>query len=209
MANENQQNDANQPAGAQPIDLVTSAGLGQRGAARRRFARAGAGATGVLLTLASHPGMACSVKVGPSGWQSVLTATNKGIKLSHIPDGYSVGIPPNKWSPGSGWPCSTTKTFGQVFSCTNANATCRDGTLKAHCGGTVKVTGDKQKICQLLSAAYLNVLSGRSPFLTQASLQAIWSEYQSKGTYTPMAGVKAWNAVTIVAYLTGTMDEMP
>jgi len=188
---------------------MVSAHLSARGATRRRFARTGAGATGVLLTLVSHPGMACSVKVGPSGYQSVLAATNAGIKLSHIPDGYSVGIPPAKWCGGISWPCSTSKTFGQVFRCSTANKTCGDGTLMNHCSGAVKITGDKKKIATLLSAAYLNVMSGRSPFLKVENLQAIWWDYQANGTYTPSAGVKAWNAVTIVQYLSGTMDELP
>lgn len=76
----------------------------------------------------------------------------------------------------------------------------------AHCSGRSGVTGDKGKIAALLSAAYLNVLSGRSPFLTQQVLQNIWSEYQRTATYTPMAGVAPWNAVTIATYLSGTMD---
>ncbi len=79
-------------------------------------------------------------------------------------------------------------------------------TLKEHCSGKFASSGDKGKIAQLLSAAYLNVLSGRSPFLTQQILNNIWSEYQSKQTYTPMAGVTPWKAVTIVTYLSGTMD---
>lgn len=207
MANDNQHNDLNQSAPAQPV--VTDAALGARGASRRRFARAGAGATGVLLTLASHPGMACSVKVGPSGYQSVIAAAGKGITLSHRPDAYSNGKPPEQWCGDGGWPCAPTQTFGNVFSCNRHNSACGTATLKSHCAGTAGITGDKAKICQLLSAAYLNVQSGLSPFLTQASLQAIWSEYQSRGTYTPMAGVTPWNAVTIVAYLTGTMDGKP
>ena len=79
-------------------------------------------------------------------------------------------------------------------------------TLMEHCSGKFASSGDKGKIAKLLSAAYLNVLSGRSPFLTQQILNNIWTEYQSKGTYTPMAGVTPWNAVMIVTYLTGTMD---
>lgn len=207
MANDNQHNDLNQPAPAQPA--VIDAALGARGASRRRFARAGAGATGVLLTLASHPGMACSVKVGPSGYQSVMTAAGKGITLSQRPGPASSGKPPEQWCGGSGWPCGQDVTFGQVFSCNRHNSTCGAATLHSHCAGTVGISGDKAKICQLLSAAYLNVKAGLSPFLTQASLQAIWTEYQSRGTYTPMAGVAPWNAVTIVAYLTGTMDGKP
>lgn len=207
MANDNQHNDLNQPTAVQPV--VTDAVLGTRGASRRRFARTGAGATGVLLTLVSHPGMACSVKVGPSGYQSVIAATGKGITLSHRPAAYSNGKPPEQWCSESRWPCNQALTFGSVFSCNGQNSACSTATLKAHCAGTAGVAGDLGKICQLLSAAYLNVEQGLSPFLTQASLQAIWTEYQSHQTYTPMAGVTPWNSVTIVAYLAGTMDGKP
>jgi hypothetical protein len=206
VANENQQNDVQQPAGVPPIASVTDAALGARGASRRRFARAGAGVTGVLLTLASHPGMACSVNQGPSGWHSANTAKSKGMQLSHTVTAPSSGLPPSTWCTRSSWPCNTSVRFGSVFNCNSSNTAIRNATLMAHCAGRAGTSGDKGKIAMLLSAAYLNVLSRRSPFLTQQTLNNIWTEYQSKGTYTPMAGVTPWNAVTIVTYLTGTMD---
>ena len=206
MANENQQNDVTPVVADQSGTGVTAAGLGARGASRRRFARAGAGVTGVLLTLASHPGMACSVNQGPSGWHSANTAKSKGLTVSHKVSAPSSGLPPSAWCTRSSWPCASTVRFGSVFSCSRVNATCANATLMAHCSGRSGVTGDKGKIAALLSAAYLNVLSGRSPFLTQQVLQNIWSEYQRTATYTPMAGVAPWNAVTIATYLSGTMD---
>lgn len=206
MANENQQNDVQQPAGVPPIASVADAALGARGASRRRFARAGAGATGVLLTLASHPGMACSVYQGPSGWHSANTAKTKGLVLSNTVKAHSAGMPPQNWSTSRSWPCQTSVRFGSVFNCNWSNQTMKNATLMEHCSGKFASSGDKGKIARLLSAAYLNVLSGRSPFLTQQILNNIWTEYQSKQTYTPMAGVTPWNAVTIVTYLTGTMD---
>ena len=206
MANENQHNDVPQQPGTPPQPPVIDDGLGARGTSRRRFARAGAGVTGVLLTLASHPGMACSVNQGPSGWHSANTAKTKGIVLSHKTNAPSSGLPPSTWCRYSGWPCATSMRFGSVFSCNSSNYTCRNATLMSHCAGTSRVSGDKGKIAQLLSAAYLNVASGRSPFLTHQVLHNIWLEYQSKGTYTPMAGVTPWNAVMIATYLSGTMD---
>ena len=206
MANENQQNDVPQQPAVPPQPVSADAALGARGASRRRFARAGAGATGVLLTLASHPGMACSVNVGPSGYQSAVTAANKGMKLSNVPKNHSAGLPPRYWASGYGWPCGTNVQFGHVFSCTRANGATATTTLMAHCAGRSIVTGNKARIAQLLAAAHLNVLSGRSPFLTLQNLQAIWGEYQLKSQYTPMAGVTPWNAADIVAYLSGTMD---
>lgn len=207
MANENQQNDVTPVGADEPSAGVTAAGLGARGASRRRFARAGAGVTGVLLTLASHPGMACSVNQGPSGWQSVNTAKAKGLTVSHKENLPSRGVPPSSWSTRSDWPCLTTQLFGKVFTCKKASsATCAKATLMAHCSGKSGVTGDMGKIAALLTAAYLNVSSGRSPFLSVPILQNIWNEYELTGRYTPMAGVTPWNAVTIATYLSGTMD---
>ena len=206
MANENQQSDVQQPAGVPPIPTNTDAALGARGASRRRFARASAGATGVLLTLASHPGMACSVYQGPSGWHSATTARAKGLAVSNTVKAPSAGLPPDQWCSRSSWPCQSTVKFGSVFSCNASSYAMKYATLMEHCSNKFSSSGDKGKIAKLLSAAYLNVLSGRSPFLTQQILNNIWTEYQSKGTYTPMAGVTPWNAVTIVTYLSGTMD---
>lgn len=206
MANENQPHDDPQPVPVQPIASVTDAALGARGASRRRFARASAGATGVLLTLASHPGMACSVYQGPSGWHSANVAKTKGLTVSHTVKAPSSGLPPDQWCNRNSWPCQTSVKFGSVFSCNSANRNMKYATLMEHCSNKFSSSGDKAKIARLLSAAYLNVLSGRSPFLTQQVLNNIWTEYQSKQTYTPMAGVTPWNAVTIVAYLSGTMD---
>jgi hypothetical protein len=207
VANENQQYDVVQQSDAAlPVPVVTDAALGARGASRRRFARAGVGATGVLLTLASNPGMACSVNVGMSGYQSAVTAAKTGMKVSKAPTTPSNGLPPDRWAGGSGWPCATNIQFGHVFSCSRTNSTLGEKTLMVHCKGTTGLTGDKVKIAKLLTAAHLNVLSGRSPFLTLPALQAVWNEFQSKGQYTPMAGVTPWNAADIVTYLTGTMD---
>jgi hypothetical protein len=206
VANENQQNNVPQQPGVPSQSGMADAALGARGASRRRFARAGAGATGVLLTLASHPGMACSVNVGPSGYQSAVTAANKGLKLSHAPTNYSAGMPPGRWARSGGWPCGTDVKFGSVFSCSNFNYSIANATLMQHCAGYSTYLGNKARIAQLLAAAHLNVLSGRSPFLTLQNLQAIWGEYQRTGQYTPMAGVTAWNAADIVTYLSGTMD---
>jgi hypothetical protein len=203
---ENPQNDDLQQPGAAPQPGVTDAGLGARGASRRRFARAGAGATGVLLTLASHPGMACSVNVGPSGYQSAVTAAKHGMKVSHAPNNHSAGLPPRYWAAGYGWPCGTHIEFGRVFSCRDGKGTIATSTLQEHCAGRATFVSNKAKIAQLLAAAYLNVLSERSPFLKVQNLQAIWNEYELTSHYKPMAGVTPWNAADIVTYLSGTMD---
>lgn len=202
MANENQQNEQVQ----QPLASADSALLGARGASRRRFARAGAGATGVLMTLASQPGMACSISRSPSGYQSVMTS--KTISSAKPRAVVSAGWPPSRWYANLGtW--KTTK-FGTAFSCANteiSNATAEMllSLYKDNSTPAVTVT-ESSKLAMWLVAAYLNVQYQKSTFLTVEILQGIWNEFQRNKSYTPTAGVKPWTYADIIVYLSGTMD---
>lgn len=206
MAHENQQNDDGQQNGLPPQPMASHPGLGAKGASRRRFARAGAGVTGVLMTLASHPGMACSIKQGPSGWHSAYVAQKNGIAVSHRVTLPSSGLPPSRWCGRQDGPCPTTAKFGSLFFCNSSNVKLRYTTLEALFSGKSGLSGEKITIATLVAAAYFNFKTGRSPFLSEEILRNIWNEYQRKGTYAPMAGVPPWNAMTIYTYLSGTMD---
>jgi hypothetical protein len=181
-----------------------SATLSSKGASRRRFARAGAGATGVLLTLHSQPGMACTYcGISASAAVSAI-GQNKtiGTLSHHGPAAVCNGIRPINWT-WTSWPpgCSPSDSFGKHFSCkygsAYANTSCRQIMLGADCDAT--------KMAQYMLAAYLNVLSGRVNFLSIESLRSVWTEWITKGYYAPMAGQK-WYANDIVGYLYGTMD---
>lgn len=184
--------------------LPDAAALSAKGAARRRFTRIGAGATGVLLTLHSQPGMACTY-CGISGSAAASAIGQKkaiGTLSHHGPAAVCNGITPREWAYTS-WPanCKPTDSFSKHFSCKAgsqyANATCKDIILGASFDGT--------KMAQYMLAAYLNVLSQRVNFITVDSLQTAWSEWIVKGYYSPMAGQR-WYADDIVGYLYGTMD---
>jgi len=194
------------PAASTPQAGTPSAApaLSAKGASRRRFTRMGAGATGVLLTLHSQPGMACTY-CGISGSAAASAIGQKkaiGTISHHGPVAVCNGIKPGAWC-NTKWPsgCNTTDSFGKHFSCKvgsdYANATCKEIMLGASC--------DSSKMAQYMLAAYLNVLSGRVNFLTVGSLRTAWSEWVKNGYYSPMAGQK-WYADDIVAYLYGTMD---
>ena len=185
-------------------DVPPAAALSAKGAARRRFTRVGAGATGVLLTLHSQPGMACTYcGISASAAVSAI-GQNKAVgTLSHRgPAAVCNGIKPSAWCQTS-WPsgCSPTDAFGKHFGCrigsTYANTSCKDIMQGASC--------DSSKMAQYMLAAYLNVLSGRVNFLSIESLRNVWTEWVLKGYYAPMAGQK-WYANDIVGYLYGTMD---
>jgi hypothetical protein len=190
------QADAAQPA--------ASGSLSAKGASRRRFTRAGAGAAGVLLTLHSQPGMACTY-CGVSASAAVsAVGQNKAIgTLSHHgPAAVCNGLDPLAWS-RTAWPagCAPTDAFSKHFRCNigsaYAEASCNQIMHGAPC--------DSTKMAKYMLAAYLNVLSGRVNFLTVESLRSVWSEWIAKGYYAPMAGQK-WYANDIVTYLYGTMD---
>lgn len=189
---------------AHAVQPAASGQLSAKGVSRRRFTRAGAGAAGVLLTLHSQPGMACTY-CGISASAAVsAVGQNKAIgTLSHHgPAPVCNGVSPIAWTKMA-WPagCRPTDSFAKHFSCkigsAYADATCNQIMHGAPFDGT--------KMAQYMMAAYLNVLSGRVNFLNVESLRSVWSEWVAKGYYAPMAGQK-WYANDIVAYLYGTMD---
>lgn len=92
--------------------------MSSKGAARRRFTKAGVGVGGgVLLTLASRPGMACDVCVTTSGFQSVTNAShanNTGVICN--------GRVPSVWAGSNcpSWPASPdTKIALKDYAFTN------------------------------------------------------------------------------------------
>ncbi|MES2758048.1 MAG: hypothetical protein V4693_11800 [Pseudomonadota bacterium] len=179
------------------------AGMTAKGAGRRRFARAGAGASaGVLLTLASQPAMAV-VCTSPSGTVSGNSSRKTGLHQC-------VGRSPGYWK--------THHDEWRRLASTNGDALFR---LTFYCGGKAypltkyscfdvvdpdKVTNgdDPDNVAMHIMATLLNVRSGKITFLTTNQVLAIWYSYATKGTYTPTVGV-TWGGAKIVDYLTSTM----
>jgi hypothetical protein len=185
-----------------PADAQVPAGLTQAGAARRRFGRAGAAATGVLLTLKSQPGMACSICVCPSGYQSSLT----GSPNPHAPNPCN-GVPPSQYvswcdnKQNSTWsPCSTTLIFSAVFTTGGNNVNMKMRDLMAYTG-----SNQERLIMKYLCANYLNMATGRMPFLKMSMLNAIWTGWRTPSKpYVPSAGANPWGYNEIITYLMGT-----
>ncbi|MES2263055.1 MAG: hypothetical protein V4724_31405 [Pseudomonadota bacterium] len=195
MANPEQDNQDTSP-GTTPAPLAAPF----PGAARRRFARAGLAATGVLLTVKSQPGMACSICVTPSGFQSSLT----GSPNLHAPN-TCLGQTPKTWydnrNTNGYWPVNKATKFQDVFSTRTSDTT---QTLATLMSVTNPATQNAQ-IMKYLSANYLNMASGKMPFLTMEILNRIWTGWCSTSkSYTPSAGANAWGYNEIILYLTGT-----
>ena len=205
MATEDRHPRETDPVAATPVDDVPpAASLSAKGAARRRFTRVGAGAAGVVLTLHSQPGMACTY-CGISASAAVSAVGQKkaiGTLSHHGPAPVCNGIRPSEWA-NAFWPkgCSKSDLFSHHFACKYGS-----DYAKATCGSIITGAGcDTSKMAQYMLAAYLNVLSGRVNFISIETLRAVWNEWVANGYYAPMAGQK-WYANDIVGYLYGTMD---
>jgi len=170
--------------------------LGKRGATRRRLAKAGVGAAGILWTLESkatfNQGMTCAP---PSG------SLSTGLKSSYGQRSTCQGWPPKVWRTlGHFWPCSDKVMFASVFPCRGNN----------------KLTYGKMSMLDILEgkhfdsygigaelvAAYLNVLSRKISFLTEERVIDMWMQIQ-RGGYQAAPGV-VWNAQQLKYYLSST-----
>jgi hypothetical protein len=174
--------------------------ISARGAARRRFTRAGLGATGVLLTLTSQPGMAHDICVPPSAAMSgkLKPAVSGG---AHTP--ICQAKDPDYWKASKSWPCSSDLPFKTVFYCGQKHSE-----TYAKCSLMSVLSPHPEfdnTLGRLLTATYLNAKSGRIPFLKADRVTDIWDQLQSKGYYSPAPNMR-WNEADIVLYLAGTMD---
>lgn len=191
------------PAGRAPAAAAEpGAGITAKGAQRRRFAKAGAGASaGVLLTLASQPAMA-TVCTSPSGTMSGNTSRKTAAVACS-------GRSPGYWK---------THHYAWGGAYTNGDALFK---LTFYCGGhcspltkytcynivdPTKVANgdDRDNVAMHIMATLLNVRSKKIGFLTENQVLAIWYSYAQNGTYKPTAST-TWNGAQIVAYLKSTM----
>jgi hypothetical protein len=180
-----------------------AAGLSAKGAARRRFARAGAGASGVILTLASQPGMASVVCASPSGSLSNNYASH------HDQNEKCDGVSPGYWKTHhEEWPGGAAfgnSLFKYTFHCTYHTAALRPYKCFDVVDPEIVLNGaDPDNVAMHMMCTLLNVRSHRITFLTELQVFNIWNSYASTGTYAPSAGV-IWNGAQIVAYLKSTM----
>ncbi len=183
---------------AQAAPPPVEASLSQHGLSRRRFTRAGAAASGVLLTLHSAPGMAAEVCTTASG------SLSGGLQSFRGPKPVCSGRSSGYWKTHS-WPggCDKTMAYAKVFAC-DAKSFKSYGSVSLHAILTPK-SFDKHGVGRHLVACWLNVKAGLSTFQTEVELKRIWNEYNTKGYYTPTAGVR-WDGARIAEYLESTFD---
>ena len=194
-------------------------GLSATGASRRRFARtAGAGA-GVIMTLASQPGMATTVCASPSQSLSLTHSFKSGaapVCAGRLPSywrgntawpagivrgTHSVAAQPATWNKPAVTAKPATGTFcKEVFYCATV-AEYGNTTMLEMCD---PCSFDSYEIGAHLVAAFLNVRAGLVTFMTEQDVRDIWYEIATTGVYKPSAGV-VWQVSDVVTYLKKTM----
>ncbi|HTD04494.1 hypothetical protein [Undibacterium sp.] len=193
MTIEQQQHDENEKRPPQdPVEKTVFAGE-----SRRRFTKSGLAASGVILTLSSRSVLgAPTINASPSASLSANQSTHSQSQV------LSTGLSPAQWIQQPKWPVDKSSSFGGVFGCGSASVF-KDNTLKALM--QKQQDCDPYKVGMYLSAAYLNALDGRTPFLNVSRVKDMFNEWTLSGCghFSPTAGVN-WDSSQIVAYLKGT-----
>jgi hypothetical protein len=189
MANDLQQNDG------EPQQQLTQVPpeLPADGAKRRRLAKAGVGAAGVLWSLQSHSALASNKCATPSAFGSAGLNSSNHTEVACNP------LPPSSWCSRSSWPCSRLKKFSEVFGC-------RDNLKDSYGRDTLlavmrNAQYDDFRLGRHLAAAYLNVVSGRITTLDVPTLKRMWTEIMYGGGLFKVGPNKTWTAQEVRTYL--------
>lgn len=206
----------NTPLTQGPADLTKSA----VDESRRGFTKSGLAMSGVILTLASRPVMACTCK-SPSGFLSGnVSAPNTTLKCYGLSPGYWKNHPeawPSPYKAGTctgtvkvcsnpaNWTTIGATKFASVFNCNNHGSIYAKYTMfqvVSAGGGSV----DPQELGAHIVAALLNARKGLTPVLTEAKVINMFNEWNQNGYFEPTAGVK-WYGEDIVDYIVSTFDD--
>lgn len=170
------------------------------GAARRRLAKAGLGAAGILMTLESratlrHRPMCVTPSASLStGAASTYTAREPSCNGARGP---------RFWCTVSHfWPCSQNVKFGDLFRCKGKNDE------YAHIKLVDILSKSKYEgfVGRYLATTWLNVMTGQINFLTEETVRDMWYDLQSKGYYEPKPKTY-WSHADVSAYLAKTYRD--
>lgn len=189
---------------AKSLDQVIGSSSGLH-SSRRKFTMAGLGISGAILTLASRPVLGNVVCKSPSGFlsgnasthgaQPVCQGRSPGYWKTHAGEATNGKGKPS----GGSWPIPTDTQFSSVFLTSFSSAYAKYSFLEL----LSHQEDDQHNLGMHLVAAYLNAVSGWTPFLTIETLKAMFAEWQSKGAFSPTATVQ-WGPAEIVYYLKAT-----
>jgi len=176
-------------------------GLNPQGAARRRFGRAGLGASGVIMTLASQPGMATTVCRPPSGFLSGTWASTHPKEKT-----WCAGVKPEVWCAyrDAYWKTLSYELFSKYFPCTARTYSLKTKTLYEIISATTS-PNTKEEVAKFMVAAFLNARANLTPILPESKVRAIWVEFAPNLEYKPDAGAKKWGSELLVQYIKSTI----
>lgn len=185
--------------------------LDRKGAARRRFTQAGLGATGVILTLHSQPGMAAAdlaTCASPSGFMSIKTAShNPANSCSNNRSHGYWKTHSSSWRSRTG--TSPDTPFTDVLAARGAYIGLKNYTLMDILNPSKEVKQiDRGNVAMQIVTALLNArassMAGIPSVLPEEKVVEIWDEYTIKGSYRPTGSATPWTGPQIAAYLETT-----
>jgi hypothetical protein len=191
------------PAAMPPLD--------RKGAARRRFTQAGLGATGVILTLHSQPGMAAAdlaTCASPSGFMSIKTAShNPANSCSNNRSHGYWKTHASSWRSRTG--TSPDTPFTEVLAARGAYIGLKRHTLMEILDPSKEVKEiDRNNVAMQIVTALLNArasqLAGIPSVLPEDKVVAMWDEYTIKGSFRPTGSSTPWTGQQIASYLEST-----
>ncbi len=220
------ENSGHEETGRQPENGAAMTPPQVRNPSRRRFTRAGVGASAVILTLTSRSALAQVACKSPSGFASAnLSQHNNETARCD-------GITAASWlDPNRQWPIPKETRFIDIFG--SSSLMFRTGTPQKFYDafpsrvdkkdvppGQAKSTSldeatlyealngsETPEVVKSIIAAYLNFKDGRNTYPTDLQAIAIFKEWQANGIYTPSAGIR-WTEDDILSYL-GSTQGLP
>lgn len=178
-----------QPGGSPP-PLMNA-----HGTQRRRLAKAGLGAAGVLWTLESR----ATLKQTGFVCESPSAAASAGLNSNVTTEARCNPQSPSNWAFGeSSWPVHKNTRFRDVFECGEARF--KDTYYADTMLQVLSAKYDTFGLGGHLVTAYLNVQAQRIDFLDVPTLQRMWNELKISGHFKP-APKEFWNAQQVAGYL--------
>jgi hypothetical protein len=193
-----------------------------RNPSRRRFTRAGVGASAVILTLTSRSVLAQATCNSPSGFASA------NLSQHNHDAGSCDGVTAARWlDPNRQWPVPKETRFVDIFGSSSLmfrtgtpqkfydafpsrankkdlppgqakNSSLDEATLYEALNGS-----ETPAVVKSIIAAYLNFRAGLNKYPSDLQAIAIFKEWQANGVYAPSAGIK-WTEDDILNYLGAT-----
>lgn len=194
-----------QPGGSEPQQQQPTLppAMAKHGATRRRLAKAGLGAAGVLWTLESH----ATLKKTGFVCESASAYNSAGLNSNVATEQRCNPLSPSSWRyVQRSWPCNKELKFREIFKCNETRF------LKTYYPDSLlEVMGAQYDanyayIGRHLSTAYLNVISHRIDFLDVQTVQRMWNELKINGMFKVGPG-QFWTIHEVRKYLVAVHGE--